>query len=116
MTFCEVIEALCRNPSQYTMGGTFEEIVAWIEGYTINARTHPNDARFQLYKFNDWLAFKQHYSNHIVAYTYLRETYPNDSDALAEFARLFREFVTECEEVKEQSSSAAELALGTDSP
>ena len=116
MIFCEVIEALCRNPGQYTMGGTFEEIVAWIEGYTMNARRHRNDARFQLYRFNNWLASKRNYSNHIVAYTYLRQTYANDSEALAELARLFREFVAESEEVNKQSSSATEEALEADSP
>jgi len=79
------------------MNGTFEEVVAWIEGYTTNARKGPDDARFQLNEFNRWLATKRNYSSDIVAYTHLRETYHDDGEALAELAQSFREFASERE-------------------
>ena len=94
MTFCEVIESLCKHPQMYTMSGTFEEVVAWIEGYTMNARNNRQDARFQLYDFNRWLASKRNYPDHIVATSYLRQSYPEDKEALAALASLFREFVS----------------------
>jgi len=83
------------------MNGTFEEVVAWIEGYTMNARKNSHDARFQLYDFNRWLATKRNYSDHIVASHHLREAYVDDHEALAAFASLFREFVSEHEDGNE---------------
>jgi hypothetical protein len=92
MTFADVVGFVCKYPESYTMFGTFPEVVAYLEGWT-TADSRKN-SRQELHAFSRWMSAKFGYSNSTVASKYLRDSYPVDSEAIREFARLYREFAS----------------------
>lgn len=89
MTFADIVGTLCRYPQMYTMNGSFPEVIAYIEGYTV---ADPKNSRRDWRGFSKWLSARVGYPNHVVASVYLRQTYRDDAEALKELARLFREY------------------------
>ena len=89
VTFADVVETLCRYPRMYTMNGSFAEVVAFLEGYTI---ADAKDSRRDWHGFSRWLTAKMGYPDNVVAPVYLRRTYRDDAEALKELDRLFREY------------------------
>ena len=89
-TLADVVENLCKRPGMYTMGGSFNEVIAFLEGYTTANR--PNGSRLEWHGFNRWTAERCGYQSHIVAAKYLREKFPDDRDALANLATFYRQY------------------------
>jgi hypothetical protein len=89
MTFADIVGTLCRYPQMYTMNGSFPEVIAYIECYTV---ADPKKSRRDWHGFSEWLSAEIGYPNHVVASVYLRQTYRDDAEALKELARLYCEY------------------------
>lgn len=89
MSFADVVGTLCLYPQMYTMNGSFPEVIAYIEGYIV---ADPKNLRRDWHGFSKWLSARVGYPHHVVASVYLRQTYLDDTEALKELARLFREY------------------------
>ena len=74
----------------YTRRGSFNEVIAFIEGYTTADR--PNGSRAEWHGFSRWLSEKFDYRSDKVAAEYLGESFPDDGEALENLARLYREY------------------------
>jgi hypothetical protein len=90
MKFLDLVDALCKYPKMYTENGTYGEVIAHLDGYAHGRRLFQTHYSFS--QFDEWL----------------RKTFSEDSaermtiadrddhgSALAEFARLYRQYLNE---------------------
>ena len=57
--FCEIVEAVCRRPKMYTATGTFNEVVAFLEGYALGgANLDEKEYHSRTTPFRKWLGNK----------------------------------------------------------
>ena len=56
----DLVEAVARRPKMYTLGGTYEEVVMFLEGYISGlAVGHMSSPIFHdWYEFHNWLKHK----------------------------------------------------------
>lgn len=89
----EFIEAVLTRPAMYTMGGSYEEVVAFLDGYlTAAARARP-DARHVM----EWTALRQFLAerlrtNDAGVFAALRARNADSQAALDDLRRLYAEF------------------------
>jgi hypothetical protein len=101
-TFADVIGFLCKRPQMYTMRGSFNEVIAFIEGYTTGDRNR--STRLEWHGFSRWLSEKFEYPSSEVASEYVRKTYPDDREALESLARLYRQYAEESGKVQREGT------------
>ena len=87
-----ITEAVVRRPKMWTVGGTLEEVIAFLEGYTV-AISHlekvpkkkplPKDALSWLEKKSEIQVIRPSYSEVLEA---LRKKYSNDENILKELS------------------------------
>ena len=90
VSFADVVHYVCKRPAMYTMHGSFPEVIAYIEGYTTSDTTRKS--RLEWHGFSRWLSARMDYQDDKVAARYLRETYPNDDEAISRLAELYSEY------------------------
>ena len=95
------VEFACRNPTNSTLNGTFEEVLAFLtgvySGMSARSRTAadlPAEARLWM-EFYEFLADRVGCSEAAgqARFRVLREKYPDDRDALRQLLALYHEFL-----------------------
>lgn len=94
------VEAVCLRPLMYTIGGTIEEIGAFLEGFYSGMASHNRDAsatsEAQLwYDFCEWATKTLEATesgNWYILFKGLRRAHDNDSEALVKLASLYAAF------------------------
>jgi hypothetical protein len=87
-----LVQSVLRRPGMYTLGGTFEEVIAFLTGYVSGiARADPSaEAVLEWAEFEEWLASKLDSSPNEV-FTKMRDLAPG-GDPLRELSRYSEEF------------------------
>ncbi len=88
VTFLDIVEALCKRPKMYTENGTFGEIVAYLDGYS-KGKGLSGGYHYSFTPFRNWLEAK--YAENSEERKRLNDRTDHQA-ALAEFARLYREY------------------------
>jgi hypothetical protein len=93
LTFVEIVEAMCRRPRMYTLNGTFGEVLALLDGYAYGAKLG-NKSRSSSYflPYARWLHVRMNLPKDAHIWESFINSYPDESTAIIEFARLYREF------------------------
>lgn len=95
-----LIEAVCLRPQMYTIGGTLEEVGAFLEGFYSGLTAHNRD-KDAVEVAQEWFTFCKWANNHFnesseetwyTLFVNLREKYSHDSDALNKLLLLFIEY------------------------
>lgn len=75
-----------------TLGGTFQEVAAWLQGFAAGLSEADPDSASEWYNFVEWLPQKLHYPiNHVWCHV-LSQAYPKNSDALEQLHLLYTEY------------------------
>jgi hypothetical protein len=88
-------EAVLLRPKMYTLGGSFEEVVAFLEGYHSGlAKGNPHACSVdQWTPFCEWLTKQLGVSDSVDTFKKLRGLHPTSEAALEDMLRKFRQFM-----------------------
>jgi hypothetical protein len=91
LTFADIVDSVCKKPQTYTLNGTFGEALAFLDGLGYNAYIRePNRSSSSFTSFGEWLQVKLNYPDGVPLLRTFQESHKDDSEALKEFARLWR--------------------------
>jgi hypothetical protein len=92
--FADIVDTLCKRPAMYTMGGTFAEIVALLDGYARGAEVKYGGYHYSWTPFLQWLAVKFNYPEKTwpLPWKVFLDSYPDEETALKELVRFYREY------------------------
>lgn len=89
--------AVLSRPKMYTMGGTFEETIAYIDGHYLGmSKVSPvgrDIADREWYSFFRWVCEQKNEPQSVHLWESLRSQAGNDEQTLAEVARLYENFI-----------------------
>ncbi len=97
--FVSFAEAVLLRPKMYTLGGTYEEAMAFLEGYFSGmAKENPYAA-----PVCEWVSFQRWLAEQLAvptsdALSKLKSTYPSSQDALSGMLEWLSRFRAECAE------------------
>ena len=94
-SFQEILEAVCRRPSMYVVGGTYEAAVSFLEGYDGGIARYAPDAEVGFNGFYEWLQKKLSVPRSRLPWMTLREACADDAEALKRLQVLYAEFLVE---------------------
>ncbi len=86
----ELIQSICRSPQMYTRKGTYNEVCAWISGYTSGMNDEAMSSEWG--SFVEWVPKKLHYPSNYAWPYIIWETYPDDAIAIEQLSLLYAEF------------------------
>jgi hypothetical protein len=89
-----LVAAACRYPRIYTLDGTFQEVVAFLEGFyaALEWRRAAPDEVAEWKSVCEWLSGKLQRGPSERYFEALRRAYPEDGAALAQLATLWSEY------------------------
>lgn len=94
--FCEAIEYICQYPyrKMWLRTGSFDEVVAYLEGYSMGAQVERHGHHTFTVPFGHWLAIKfpSKRKGNILGWDEYREVFPDEDEAIANLPVLYREF------------------------
>ncbi|MBK7706071.1 MAG: hypothetical protein IPN69_18695 [Acidobacteria bacterium] len=90
--FIEIVEAVCRRPRMYTVNGTFEEVVCFLDGFGLGSDLATGQTHSIWTNFGKWLANTRGIANGPIMMSEFRGWYENDERALAELIRFYQEY------------------------
>ena len=76
----------------YTLGGTFEEASAWLQGFASGLNESTPNIAAEWYSFADWLKSRLGYPSNWMWCSALRRSYPDDAVAFEQLRLLFAEY------------------------
>lgn len=99
--FCKTIEYICRyeHRRMWLRTGSFDEILAYLEGYSVGAKLHRHGHHTYTTHFKHWLAIKFSSENNVLSWDEYRKIFPDEEEAITNLPILYREF-TESEYLK----------------
>jgi hypothetical protein len=104
LTFVEIVEAVCRRPRMYTLNGTFGEALALLDGYAYGAKLGiASRSSSYFFPYAVWLHAKMNLPKDAHLWESFIKSYPDESTAIIEFARLYREYVEAAGDVENTS-------------
>jgi hypothetical protein len=99
--FCKFVEYICEYPyrKMWLRTGSFNEVLACLEGYSRGAEVERHGHHTFTTPFNHWLAIKfsadrkaSKAESDLLSWDEFREIFPDDDEAIANLATLYREF------------------------
>lgn len=91
----EVVCAVCSRPRAFTLGGSVEEICAWLMGLGVGLTEAGSALADEWDTFEDWLQKKLQYPRNHVWCGVLRNLYPDDATALGQLCHLYEQYHAE---------------------
>ena len=94
LEFCEAIEYICQYPyrQMWLRTGSFDEVIAYLEGYSSGARVERHGHHTFTVPFGHWLEIKFSFERNSFNWDKYREVFPDEDEAIANLPILYREF------------------------
>lgn len=101
LEFCEAFEYICQYPyrKMWLRTGSFNEVLAYLEGYSIGGHVERYGHHTFTVPFRHWLAIKfsaerkpENVESNILTWNEYREIFPDEEEAIANLPILYREF------------------------
>ncbi|MBK7706173.1 MAG: hypothetical protein IPJ30_10415 [Acidobacteria bacterium] len=90
--FIEIVEAVCRRPRMYTVNGTFEEVVCFLDGFGLGSIWRLGKLIPSGRTSENGLQNTRGIANGPIMMSEFRGWYENDERALAELIRFYQEY------------------------
>jgi len=92
--FCEIVDAVCTRPRLYTINGTFEEVVCFLDGFGLGSNLDNKQTHSIWTEFGLWLARVRKVAHQSITMSEFRSWFDNDEAAILELARAYREYAS----------------------
>ena len=97
MTFTDVLDAVCKYPTNYTMNGSFGEVLAFLDGYANGAKLGDRGRSSSYFNgYREWLCERMQQSKETDFWRYFRSSFPDEATTAAEFSKLWHEYQESC--------------------
>lgn len=87
-----VVTPVCKRPRLYTTDGSFNEVVAFLEGFGLGANVGQASYHSAFTPFHTWLAKSDGRPERSAGWTYFRTRFASDSEAIQNISRLYAEY------------------------
>ncbi len=88
-SFIEFIGHICKRPSMYTLGGTYNETVAFVQGYSSGIKTPISDKTFDRF-----VCLKNSFPTNYVWSYVIKECSKDDNEAISLMENTILEFIS----------------------